>query len=276
MCFITFITTIKICKNYEWLLDRINVYILCIEKYCEKYNIDYEILISEQVNEKNIFLIGDKLLSKKNVKILTLEQNYENPLDFNMLESYGKNQCLKEAKGIYCCMTSADQVFSEDFFIYIKNELKLKTFYRFATFSIKEQNISELYNNRNEIDIILDKCKNSITHLCNTRCFETPVTPVKLAQKSGDVMLLDTESFKKIKGWPETICFTHVDCAVCFVICNNFPFIVAPQNVCTYTMQQSNRHCGETKYINVNGNIMEVGDFEWKVCCSYQNKLTSN
>ncbi len=276
MCHISFITTIKICETYEWLLDRINLYILCIEKYCEMYNITYEILICEQINEKNKFLIGNKLLSYKNVKVIELKQNYPNPYNFNLIEAYGKNECLKFANGLFCCMTSADQVFSEDFFVYIKNEIKLKTFYRFATFSTKELNISNLYTDKNEIDIILENCKKNITHLCNERCFQDNLTPIKLGQKAGDVMLLDTESFKKIKGWPETVCFTHMDCAVCFVACNNFQFVVAPKNVCTYTMEQSNRKHSGPRFILIDNQVIELGDYEWKICCSYINKYVSN
>ena len=157
-----------------------------------------------------------------------------------------------------------------------RNEIKLKTFYRFATFSIKELNISDLYNDKNQLDNILEQCKNNITHLCNPRCFENNLSPIKLGQKAGDIMLLDTESFKKIKGWPETICFTHMDCAVCFVACNNFPFIVAPKNVCTYTMEQTTRSHETVKYTNFNKQTVKVANFEWAICCTYQNKNCSN
>jgi hypothetical protein len=58
--YISFITTIKICKNYEWLLKSIIFYIKNIELYCNKYEIDYEILIYEQVNDKNLYKIQDK------------------------------------------------------------------------------------------------------------------------------------------------------------------------------------------------------------------------
>jgi hypothetical protein len=94
---ISFITTIKICEGYDFLVDRINVYILNIQKYCEKYDITYEILICEQINEKNIYLIGDKLINNKNVILLKLEQRYFNPFNYNLIESYGKNTCLKAA-----------------------------------------------------------------------------------------------------------------------------------------------------------------------------------
>ena len=59
---ISFITTIKICPGYEWLLDRINIYILNIQHYCKKYDIPYEILICEQIDNKNVFLCKDRLV----------------------------------------------------------------------------------------------------------------------------------------------------------------------------------------------------------------------
>jgi len=276
MCYITFLTTIKICEGSEFFLDRINLYILSIEKYCEKYNISYEILICEQVDHNNKFLIGDKLISTKNVRIIELAQKYPNPLGFKLIESYGKNACLKEAKGIFCCMNSADQVFSEDFFIFINNYIKPEHFYRFATYSTKQIDISELYQGeyKDKIDDILKKVRDNVTHLCNQWCFEPNLTPIKIAQKSGDVMLMDTGSFRKIKGWPETVCFTHMDCAVCLVACNNFPCIIVPQNACTYTMEQPSRITTnqEVKLIN----NMSIGDFEWQVCMSYKDKMTCN
>lgn len=278
MCYITFLTTIKICEGYEFFLDRINLYILSIEKYCEKYQIDYEILICEQVDEKNKFLIGDRLISKKNVRIIELSQTYPNPLGFNLIESYGKNACLREAKGIYCCMNSADQIFSEYFFLFIKEHLKLEHFYRFATYSTPQIDVSELYEGdyHLKLESILENCYKNATGLCNKWCFEDNLTPFKIAQKSGDVMLMDTDSFRKIKGWPETICFTHMDCAVCLVACNNFPAIVGPINACTYTMEQPNRTSSRNRTINVNGINMDVEYFEWKVCVSYKNRTECN
>jgi hypothetical protein len=258
---ISFITTIKICDGYEFLLDRINVYILNIQKFCEKYEITYEILICEQIDEKNKFLIGDKIINNTNVKIIPLEQNYYNPFKYNLIESYGKNACLKEANSKFTCMTSADQIFSEEFFVYIKN-LKLKTFYRCATFEIPEINVKEIYETPSEIDNILKTVYSQTERtLCNPGCFEDNLSPNKLGQKSGDIMILDTVSFKNIGGWPENECFIHVDTTVCHIIWNNlFNIIVPNQNICTYTMQQTNRNHGtkEKQYIwaiNKNGNI---------------------
>lgn len=272
--YITFITNVKICKGYDFLVDRINLYILNIQHMCEKYGIEYEILICEQIDKNNVYLIDDKIVSMDNVRIIKLNQKYPNPLKHNLIESYGKNACLKEATGKYTCMTSADQLFSEDFFIFIKDNLKLETFYRFATYEVPEIKVNLETARKDDIPPILKQCQDTDDkRLCNPGCFENNVTPIKLGQKSGDIMLLDTESFRKIKGWPETICFVHMDTAVCLVATNNFPHFVPSKNVCTYTFKQNKRHksdifepaLGKTR-----------GGFQWDVCMSYANKKRCN
>jgi hypothetical protein len=54
-------------------------------------------------------------------------------------------------------------------------------------------------------------------------------------------MLLDTESFRRIRGWPQNECFHHVDFAVCMVAYNTFKICVPPKEICTYTFTQPDR-----------------------------------
>jgi len=270
--FISFITTIKICKGYEWLINSILLYIKNIEYFCSRKNITYEILICEQIDDRNIFKIQDKydFSSHSNVKIIPLHQTYNNPFNFNLIESYGKNKCLQEASGEFTCMTSADILFDELFFDYLYS-LQKNIFYRFATFEIPRKHFED-------INDALDYCKNSTSkRLCNSGCFVDNPSPIQLAQKSGDIMLLDTLSFRNIKGWPETICFTHMDMATCIVATNNYSCIVPDKNVCSYTFTQEERNSqiGE-KYINVNGNIISLEQFQFKVGLSFFDKKTSN
>lgn len=273
--YISFITTIKICKNYEFLLERINIYILNIQYFCDKYEIPYEILICEQINEKNIFLINDKLINKKNVSIFELQQTYNNPLNFNLIESYGKNLCLSQAKGLFTCMTSADQMFSENFFIFIKNKIQKKIFYRFATFEVPYINVDNILLNK-DILALLSYCENSKKSLCNPGCFQPPINSIKLGEKSGDIMLLDTESFKYIKGWPETICFTHMDCVVCMVATNNFYNCVPrDKSICSYTFSQPTRFTGE-KFIRINNKNITIEQFQWNEALKFINKKFCN
>ena len=284
---ISFITTIKICEGYEFLVDRINVYILNVQKYCEKYDITYEILICEQVNEKNIFLIEDKLINMKNVNLIRLDQKYYNPFNYNLIESYGKNACLKEADSRFTCMTSADQIFSEEFFAYVKR-LRLNSFYRFATFEIPEIDVSSIYKDSSEINGILETCfSQTKKRLCNPGCFDGDITPIKLGQKSGDIMILDTESFRRMGGWPENECYLHVDTTVCAIACKKgFDIVIPKQDICSYTMQQTRRDNGNKTpqylYAFINNNMIHNVDadfpgafiidhekFQWIKCCAY-------
>jgi hypothetical protein len=276
MVHISFITTIKICSGYEFLIERINLYIIIIQYFCKKYDITYEILICDNINDKNICKIKDKLVNNTNVKIYELEQNYPNPLQFNMIESYGKNLCLNKAHGEFICMTSADQILSDKLFLYIKNNLKKEIFYRFATYEIEPINID--FNNIN-IDDFMNKCTIENKHLCNPAMFplvDKKLNGVELGQKSGDIMILDRSSFMKIKGWPENYCFAHVDTAVCFVAINNFNYGVPDKNICTYTFKQSHRE-PSNKFIIINdNNYISYEKYQMNVCLTYQNKLVSN
>ena len=79
-------------------------------------------------------------------------------------------------------------------------------------------------------------------------------------------MLLDAESFRQIKGWPETDCFTHMDTAVCFVAWNSFVCAVPSPGVCTYTFIHEGRKATDEQLEN----------YQWQVCTSYANKKTCN
>jgi hypothetical protein len=274
--YISFITTIKICEKYEWLENSLILYIKTIDYYCKKYDICYEILICEQINEKNIFLISKKYnFNEFNVKIYNLIQYYDNPFDFNLIESYGKNECLKNASGIYTCMTSCDVLLSEMFFNYIKNCLNKEIFYRFATYEIPRYDY-DINTNIEDIINYCEKCENK--RLVNPGCFEEIITVIKLAQKSGDIMLLDTISFKKIEGWPENICFVHMDLATCIVATNNYPFMIPEKNICSFTFTQEYRNSSTNgKYIQLNDNKqITLEDYQLMIALSYMDKKKSN
>jgi hypothetical protein len=266
--YITFLTTIKICRGYEFLIERINLYILNIRYYCEKYGIPYEILICDNINEKNCCKIRDKIIDHTNVRVFDMEQTYPNPHGFNMIESYGKNLCLRHARGTFCCMTSADQMFSEKFFQLVKNGLAKEVFYRFATFEVPAIPVNVDTLTSELIPSILERCKHGKKRLCNPGMFDNlEIGAVHLGQKSGDIMMLDTESFRKIKGWPETDCFAHMDTVVCIVATNNFPYCIPPKDVCTYTFEQEGRSstCNQT-----------LENYQWNICKTYVSRKTCN
>jgi hypothetical protein len=245
---------------------------------CKKYNITYEILICEQIDDKNVSFMKDKLINTHHVHIFDMQQKYPNPFNFNLIESYGKNYCLKKAIGEYVCMTSADQLFSEDFFIFIKTSLQKKIFYRFATYEIPIIDISDIYTNDNyNIESLLEKCKNSNKRLCNPGCFDSNINAIKLGQKSGDIMLLDRESFNDIKGWPENDCFTHMDTVVCIVATNNFQCYIPDKNVCTYTFQKPAKSYNQLDDNNTDELVKQnIEMYQWEKCLSYINKNVCN
>jgi hypothetical protein len=239
---VSFITTIKICKGYEWLVDSIVLYVRNVQAYAKKYGMTYEILICEQFDDRNVLRIGDvvNLSMYGDVTVIPMKQAYPNPYGYNMIESYGKNACLARANGVFTCMTSADQLFSEAFFNFISNQLRLGVFYRFATYEIPVQS-KEFASLR--IEEILKVCNSTKTRLCNPGCFsdKKPINWRQLGEKSGDVMVLDTASFISIKGWPESKYFTHMDTVVCIVASSQFKVHVPDKSVCTFTFEQK-RH----------------------------------
>jgi hypothetical protein len=243
-------------------------------------------LICDNINEKNICKIREKIeddnlgkyIDHAHVKIFDMEQTYPNPHGFNMIESYGKNLCLRHALGIFCCMTSADQLFSEKFFQFIKSSLKKEIFYRFATYEVPviPVKLDEL-SSVESFATLLSQCNSGKKRLCNPGMFSGSLAdrtnPINLGQKSGDVMLMDTQSFRKIKGWPETDCFTHMDTVVCIVAYNNFLCNIPPADVCTYTFEQTGRS-SQTKMMP--DGQQTVDEYQWGVCLSYHNKKVCN
>ena len=100
-------------------------------------------------------------------------------------------------------------------------------------------------------------------------------TVVAMANKSGDIMLMDRDNWIKIKGFPENIYWVHSDYIVCRVVFNNkIPGIVVQEPVKIYTflpdgiqpIVRNERKEGE-KAPDVE---------EWEFAQTYNNKLTCN
>jgi hypothetical protein len=260
---ITFATQAMICKGYEILEKKLMLYVRIIEHFCDKYDIPYEIIICEHVGMKNVKLIDPVFSTFKNVRVIRILATYPNPFNYNMIQSHGFNECIRQAKGEYCAITSADTFLSENFFKYISTELANKTFYRFATYDVPQFDIEHHAN----INKVMDVFENNKLRLWNSGTLKENPTPLELGEKSGDIMVLDTESWRHIKGWPENGCYGHVDCSVCIVATNNYPAIVPPREICSFTMVQETRNSTTS---------WEVNDFEWRTCLSYSDKKFSN
>ena len=221
MVYISFITTVKIAKNYEDYGHRIRLYIENISQECIKRKIDYEILISEDVCKKNVQrlsqILSDDFLKEKKVKILVLQQTYFNPFNKNMLESPNKNLCIKHSKGKFLCITSGDVLMNDKFFYYLKH-LQNNCFYRFLSYSIKKLDIPI---ENAEISYVINYCNNNIIHCVNDKELQRSSTIDDIALKSGNIMVMDRNNWIRIGGFPECGIFNHTDLVVCMVVANN-------------------------------------------------------
>ena len=238
---ISFVTTIKICSGYNDYASRLETYINNIYDGCTLRGISYEIIVVEDQNEKNTRFIRDifteSYLSIHHVRLIEFEAKYPNPHGYNMIEAYGKNVGIKNAKHKIVCVTNCDIWFSEHFFEFIPN-FEINTFYRFMQYEVDEKK---------------EVCLNSSI---------TSNMLVDVAYKSGDIMLMDKRSWLKIRGFPENGVWVHSDYIVCMVVQNNqIPLVIVPEPVRVYTMQQtrsarSDETCFELKttykYIKAN------------------------
>jgi len=187
--------------------------------------VTYEILISEDINEKNTKFLSDYLapefLKDKNITLFQLQQTYYNPYGHNMLEAPNKNLCLKHARGDYVCITSADVLMNNSFYELLARteepQLSKNAFYRFLTYAVSvPDNPIETYDS----EMIMKHCAHNTTSCCNER-LRNPMGISDIASKSGDIMLMDRENWLKIKGFPECGIFYHTDYIVCLVVANN-------------------------------------------------------
>ena len=275
---VSFITSIKLCGGYIDFKYRIKLYIEQISKNCKKLGIPFEILISEDVCKKNAeFLqdfLSDEFLSKHDTKLFKRLQDYSNPREHNMLESYNKNVCIIKSRGKYLCCTSGD-VFMNDEFFKILSQLDNESFYRFLSFEVKEpdrawQDCDLEYISRYCEDNTL-RCYNDKLQACTRTKYQKEVhgpprvRTSDIAYKSGDIMLMHRDLWLKIKGFPENGCFNHTDYGVCIVAENNsIPFRYFPEPVKIYSPQHSRvpHTASEIKKFKLSADVMDQTELE--------------
>jgi len=172
--------------------------------------VPYEVLVVEDHDHRNVKFLKDCLseayLNDRNARVLEYKAEYSNPHGYNMIEAYSKNAGLKEAKYDFVCITNCDVFFKSDFFEWLP-QVRPAVFYRFF-----------MYEN--------DVCVNP--KLVSGGTLET------IAYKSGDIMLMDKESWSNIGGFPESEIWVHSDAIVCMVAnTRNMPLMVPPVKVHT-------------------------------------------
>ena len=251
---ISFVTAIKLMPGYEDYVTRLRLYIECVATLCRT---DYEIIVVEEMDRRIVarvrdFLTDEWLLTKK-VKLLDYHAEYRNPHGYNMIEAYAKNVGLKAARFPFVCITNCDVLFNEGFFD-LCTRLQPKTFYRFLQYETPTPAAWDFKEIQGTFE--------------SSVCFNPSIVdPANwnlktIAFKSGDVMLMDRESWLRIKGFPENDVWVHSDLIVCLVANNvGMPLHVDPEaKVYTYPQERT----------------LVERDFELKKTYEYAGRKTCN
>jgi len=238
--------------------------------------IPYEILICEDICEKNTEFLKDFFVPQgliaHNTRLLERKQDYPNPREHNMLESYNKNLCIKESKGKYLCCTSGDVLMNDDFFK-ILSDLDENSFYRFLSFEVKE--LDKAWKDC-DIEYITHYCKNN-TLRCYNDYMRNPTSVADISYKGGDIMLMSRDWWIKIRGFPENGCFHHTDNVVCHAISNNnikLNRCLEPIKIYTLQHNRISHTVNEDKKFKLLPSEMDQTELE--ICKELRNSLTCN
>jgi hypothetical protein len=211
-------------ENYD---ERLHEYIESIYNQC---TVPYEIIIVEDINNKNIKFVNNcfspDYFKERNVIHIEYNSVYPNPHNYNMIEAFTKNVGMYKAKYEFICITNCDITFDLSFFNFIPT-ICPNIFYRFIQYEKDEEGNETCIN-----PVLKDKSQWTLYHI---------------ARKSGDIMLMDKQNWYKIKGYPENTVWVHSDLIVCKVINNNNIPIEIPANVKIYTLPQE-RNYSEQPY----------------------------
>jgi hypothetical protein len=226
----SFVTAIKLMPNYEDYARRLEMYIECVSEGMR--GSPYEIIVVEDQSDKNVAWIRDAFtstwLEERNARLVEYAADYPNPHGYNMIEAYAKNVGLNLAKYPYVCLTNCDVLFNADFFDLCRHRLKPRTFYRFLE-----------YETPPVVSWNLKKIQETLTvSTCINEGLLTQRNLKSVAFKSGDAMLMDAESWRMIRGFPENEVWVHSDLIVCNVVNNNGLALVVDEQAKVYTYPQ--------------------------------------
>jgi len=232
---ISFVTSIKLVRGYEDYASRLRLYIECIAQgFLLEAFTDFEIIVVEDCCRKNVALVRDFLtdewLTQRHARIIDYHADYKNPHNYNMIEAYAKNVGLKAALHPFVCMTNCDVLFNQAFFHLCAHDLQPNTFYRFLeyeTVPVTSWNLEKIQETFSDAT-----CINA--DLANPQMWNLKT----IGYKSGDAMLMDSESWKRIRGFPENDVWVHSDLVVCTVVRNNGLPLVVPTDAKVYTYPQ--------------------------------------
>lgn len=227
----SFVTAIKLVRGYEDYAVRLRLYIECISAGFSDH--PYEIIVVEDRCRKNTALVRDVLsdewLLERNARLIEYHADYPNPHGYNMIEAFAKNVGIRAARYPFVCVTNCDILFNAAFFALCAGGLKPNTFYRFLEYEtpVASWNLEKIQETWADATCINADLADPTKWNLKT-----------IAYKSGDVMLMDAESWKRIRGYPENEVWVHSDLIVCTVVRNNGLPLVVPPDVKVYTYPQ--------------------------------------
>jgi len=228
---ISFVTCIKLMPGYTDFADRLRLYVDSIAEHC---TVPYEILIVEDRCARNVALLDTVVppawLAQRRARILPYVAAYPNPHGYNMIEAYAKNVGILAARYPFICVTNCDIVFGSCFFEFAPS-LTPGVFYRFLQYETDAVHSS--------VDAVLAA---PATCINPTLADPTQWTLNTIAYKSGDIMLMDSDSWRRIRGYPENDVWVHSDLIVCTVARNAGLKLMVPPSVRIYTSPQDRAH----------------------------------
>jgi len=213
---ISFVTVIKI-VDYDFS-PALHLY---VESIVSQIKCEFEIIIVEDICEKNTARYHCP--PHPCIRHMEYRSSYPNPYGYSLIEAFAKNVGIQAAVSPYVCVTNCDIIFSPEFFSFISS-LSPKTFYRFLQYELLSTPGS------------LEEALTGPARLLNEALLTPHCATVKdIAFKSGDIMLLDRESWNKIGGFPENTVWVHSDLIVCKV-CQNNGFSLLIPNLKIFTV----------------------------------------
>ena len=249
----SFVTCVKLMPGYEDYALRLRLYIECISAGCARY----EIIVVDDQTRANVAFVRDSItvewLAAHHTRILDYHAAYPNPHQYNMIEAFAKNVGIRAAQYDYVCVTNCDVLFNDAFFALL-GALKPATFYRFLEYETAEVPVWKWP----AVRALFASAKCINPELADPALW----TLNNIAFKSGDVMLMDAASWKKVGGFPENEVWVHSDLIVCKVVHNNGLPVVIDAAAAVYTYPQDRTRVAQP--------------FELQKTYEYCNRLTCN
>ena len=227
---VSFVTCIKLMPRYETFARRLKLYIENVALGCRMVGVPFEIIVVEECDAKNVAFVSlsEAFLVDHNARLIKYAPTYANPHGYNIVEAYAKNVGLAQAKHEYTCITNCDVLFNAAFFEHLLC-LKPRVLYRF------------LENETGPVDDWALTLAEALQMGEKGKCINAQLmdkgkwTVRGIAYKAGDAMLVDTATWRQIKGFPENNVWIHSDLIVVLVLNNNGVGLDVPPAARVYT-----------------------------------------